>query len=415
MDRLIYHVDVNSAFLSWQAKYELEQLHMERDLREIPAAVGGDPKTRHGIVLAKSTPAKKYGITTGEPLSRALEKCPNLVVVQPKFDEYVRNSRAFIGILKDVAPVVEQASIDEAYCDMSGTGRIYGDPVEFAHRLKDRIREELHFTVNIGISDCKLLAKMASDFEKPDKVHTLFPEEIEKKMWPLSAGELFLVGRSSAKKLTGLGIRTIGDIARMDPSLLQLHFGKQGLTMWEFANGIDESPVRSESDAAKSYGNSVTLSFDVTDTDSAKKILLSLCETVGARLRADKAYIRSVTVTIKDCEFRTTSHQAGLDDATNVTEIIYQKACTLFDQLWDHTPIRLLGVSTGKITDDAYSQMELFSASAASGPAPEKLSKLNAAIDQIRDRYGEDSVKRARFLEGGSHMTRGLNKAKREE
>ncbi len=406
MDRLIFHVDVNSAFLSWQAKYEMEQLHMERDLRQIPAAVGGDPKTRHGVVLAKSTPAKKYGVTTGEPLSRALEKCPSLVVVQPKFDVYVQNSRAFIGILREIAPVVEQASIDEAYCDMSGTRRIYGDPVAFAHQLKDRIRKELHFTVNIGISDCKLLAKMASDFEKPDKVHTLFPDEIEKKMWPLPAGELFLVGRSSAKKLAGLGIRTIGDIARMDPSLLQLHFGKQGKTMWEFANGIDASIVQGESDAAKSYGNSVTLSFDVDDADSAKKILLSLCETVGARLRADGAYIRSVTVTIKDCEFRTTSHQTGLANATNVTEVIYREACILFDQLWDHVPIRLLGVSAGKITDGAYDQMELFSASANS-PAPEKLSKLNAAIDQIRGRYGEDSVKRARFLEDDSHMTKG--------
>ena len=416
MERLIFHVDVNSAFLSWQAKYELEQLHMERDLRQIPAAVGGDPKTRHGVVLAKSTPAKKYGVTTGEPLSRALDKCPELVIVQPKFEEYVSNSRAFIAVLKEVAPVVEQASIDEAYCDLSGTTRLYGDPVTLAHRLKDRIRQELPFTVNIGISNCKLLAKMASDFEKPDMVHTLFPNEIQQKMWPLPAGELFLVGRSSAKKLTGLGIRTIGDIARMDPALLQLHFGKQGKTMWEYANGIDDSPVRSESDAAKSYGNSVTLSLDVTDADSAKKILLSLCETVGARLRADKAYIRSVTVTIKDCEFRTTSHQTGLSDATNVTEVIYRTSCTLFDQLWDHTPIRLLGVSTGKITDDSYSQMELFSASKSSGPAPEKLSKLNAAIDQIRGRYGEDSVKRARFLESGSsHMTKGLNKAKREE
>lgn len=415
MERLIFHIDVNSAFLSWQAKYELEQLHLERDLRKIPAAVGGDPKTRHGIVLAKSPPAKKYGVTTGEPLTRALEKCPQLVVVQPRFEEYVRNSRAFIRILKETAPVVEQASIDEAYCDMSGTGRIYGDPVTFAHKLKNRIRDELHFTVNVGISSCKLLAKMASDFEKPDKVHTLFPDEIKDKMWPLPAGELFLVGRSSAKKLANLGIRTIGDIAAMDRGLLQLHFGKQGITMWEFANGIDPSPVREESDAAKSYGNSVTLRFDVTDGAGAKKILLSLCETVGARLRADKAFIRSVTVTIKDCEFRTTSHQAGFENATNVTEIIYQEACRLFDQLWDHSPIRLLGVSTGKITDNSYSQMELFSTGATNAPTPEKLSKLNAAIDSIRDRYGEDAVRRARFLEGGSHMTRGLNKAKREE
>lgn len=225
-----------------------------------------------------------------------------------------------------------------------------------------------------------------------------------------------MVGRSSAKKLTGLGIRTIGDIAKMDRSLLQLHFGKQGTTMWEFANGIDASEVRAESDAAKSYGNSVTLRFDVTDAAGAKKILLSLCETVGARLRADKAFVRSVTVTIRDCDFRTTSHQAGLENATNVTEIIYREACQLFDQLWDRTPIRLLGVSTGKITDDSYSQMELFSAPTDKGPAPEKLSKLNAAIDQIRSRYGEDSVKRARFLEAdSSHMTSGLNKARREQ
>ena len=179
MERLIFHIDVNSAFLSWQAKYELEELHLDRDLRELPAAVGGDPKTRHGIVLAKSSPAKKYGVTTGEPLARALEKCPQLIVVQPRFEEYVQNSRAFIRILKEVAPVVEQASIDEAYCDMSGTRRIYGDPVALAHRLKDRIRDELHFTVNVGISDCKLLAKMASDFEKPDRVHTLFLDEIK--------------------------------------------------------------------------------------------------------------------------------------------------------------------------------------------------------------------------------------------
>ena len=254
---------------------------------------------------------------------------------------------------------------------------------------------------------------MASDFEKPDRVHTLFPDEIEQKMWPLPAGELFLVGRSSAEKLHSLGIHTIGDIAHMDSSILQLHFGKQGLSMWEHARGIDPSPVQAVSDAAKSYGNSVTLRFDVTDAGSAKIILLSLCETVGARLRADHAYIRSVTVTIKDCDFRTTSHQIVLSEPTNVTEIIYQQACLLFDQLWNHTPIRLLGVSTGKITDKSYHQMDLFSA-AQNGPAPEKLSRLNAAIDQIRDRYGEDSVKRARFLESGSHMTSGLNKAKRE-
>lgn len=415
MERLIFHIDVNSAFLSWQAKYELETLHLARDLREIPSAVGGDPKTRHGIVLAKSSPAKAYGVTTGEPLARALEKCPQLVVVQPRFEEYVRNSKAFLRILKEVAPVVEQASIDEAYCDMTGTERIYGDPVAFAHQLKNRIRDELHFTVNVGISDCRLLAKMASDFEKPDKVHTLFPDEMKQKMWPLPAGELFLVGRSSARKLAGLGIRTIGDIAAMDRGLLQLHFGRQGVTMWEFANGIDPSPVRAESEAAKSYGNSVTLGFDVTDSADAKKILLSLCETVGARLRADRAYIRSVTVTIKDCEFRTTSHQTGLENATNVTEIIYREACRLFDQLWDRTPIRLLGVSTGKITDGSYSQMELFSTGDTGGPDPERLSRLNAAIDSIRSRYGEDSVKRARFLEGGSHMTRGLGKAKREK
>ena len=415
MERLIFHIDVNSAFLSWQAKYEQEILHMERDLRDIPAVVGGDPKTRHGIVLAKSTSAKKHGIVTGEPLLRAMEKCPELTVVQPRFDEYVRYSHAFMKILEETAPVVEQASIDEAYCDMSGTSRLYGDPVAFAHSLRERIRKELHFTVNIGISNCKILAKMASDFEKPDKVHTLFPNEIATKMWPLPVQELFLVGKSSARKLQELGIRTIGDIARMNPSILQLHFGKQGISMWEHANGLDDSPVCAESDAAQSYGNSTTLSFDVKDAETAKKILLSLCETVGARLRADQTYIRCVTLTMKDCDFHTSSHQTALDDATNVTEYIYREACRLFDLHWNHTPLRLLGVSVGKVTDDSYYQMDLFSSEQTDTPSTEKLSRLNAAIDCIRNRYGEDSVKRARFLESGdSHMTKGLNKAKRE-
>ena len=392
MRPLIFHVDVNSAFLSWESARRLRENPNATDLRTINAIIGGDESTRHGVVLAKSPSAKKYGIMTGEPISQARQKCPDLTIVSPDHELYAASSEKFIHILEEVAPAIEQCSIDEAFCDMTGTEKLYGDPVSFATKLKDRIYSELGFTVNIGISTNKLLAKTASDFEKPNRVHTLFPEEMPDKFWPLPIEDLFGCGKSTAKRLRSLGITTIGALAKADHNMLLSNFNSQGDYLWESANGISSSKVTAESPASKSYGNSVTLPYDVTDADNAHRILLSLCETVGARIRADKAYISVVQVQITDNEFCHHSRQITLPSATNVTEKIYESALIAFDQGWDHSPIRLLGVSTSKATDESYEQYNLFDRDKY-----ERLSKLNLAIDKIRTKYGDDAVKRACF------------------
>lgn len=416
---VIYHIDVNSAFLSWEAAYRLEQNPSAPDIRTFPSVIGGNEEMRHGIVLAKSPSAKHYGIRTGEPLAQARRKCPELKVYAPNFNLYVERSNRFMELLRRYAPEVEAYSIDEAFCDMTGTASLYGDPVSFAHKLKDIIRSELHFTVNIGVSSNRLLAKMASDFEKPDKVHTLFPEEISSKFWPLPIEDLFFVGKSSARKLRSIGITTIGDLAHSNRDTIVSILKTHGDTLWNFANGIESTELTHSEPMNKGYGNSLTIHFDVTDSDTAKHVLLSLCETVGARIRAAGAYISVVQVQIRDNEFHHTSRQMTLPSSTNVTEKIYECACQLFDQAWDHTPIRLLGVSTSKATNESYEQYDLFDMQRS-----EKLSKLNSAVDQIRSRYGEDAIKRACFVETAadsakadlkqlSHMTKGMSKAKR--
>lgn len=390
---VIFHIDVNSAFLSWEAQHRLHDLGETLDLREIPAIIGGDKEARHGIVLAKSVPAKQYGIVTGEPIVKALQKCPNLYIAKPDFSVYVKRSRAFIELLRRYAPVVEQFSIDEAFCDMTGTEGLYGNLVTFAHKLKDEIRDELGFTVNVGISVNRLLAKTASDFKKPDLVHTLFPEELPKKFWPLSVEDLLYVGHSTAERLRTLGIRTIGELAHTDKDILVAHFKKQGIFLHEAANGIDTAPVSEEPSAAKSYGNSTTLPADVVNGADAERILLALCEKVGARIRKDRAYVSMVSVTIKDTDLKSRSRQGQLTAPDNTTEQLYFTARKLFYELWDGSPIRLLGVSTGHVTDDACFQYDLFDTGRR-----EKLSKLNAAVDEIRTKYGSSALKRACFL-----------------
>lgn len=415
LEPIIYHIDVNSAFLSWEASDRLAKDPDAPDIRTFPAVIGGNEEMRHGIVLAKSPSAKHYGIKTGEPLVQARRKCPSLKVYPPHFDLYVRRSAQFMDLLRRYAPSVEAYSIDEAFCDMTGTKTLYGDPVAFAHKLKNTIHEELSFTVNIGVSKNRLLAKMASDFEKPNRVHTLFPDELAEKFWPLPIEDLFFVGKSTAKKLRSLGISTIGALARADHDLIVSVLKSHGDTIWNYANGIEATPLTHSEPANKGYGNSLTIHFDVTDADTAKHVLLSLCETVGARIRAAGAYISVVQVQILDNEFHQTCHQTTLPSSTNITEKIYECACQLFDAAWDHTPIRLLGVYTSRATSESYEQYDLFNMA-----RNEKLEKLNSAVDTIRSRYGEDSIKRACFIEsegaknGFSHMTKGMNKAKRK-
>ena len=289
-ERVIFHVDANSAFLSWSAAYRVKVLGEELDLRTVPSVVAGDKESRHSIILAKSGPAKKFGIQTGEPLFQALEKCPELKIVEPDYSLYVECSRHFVEVLRQFSPCVEQYSIDEAWVDMTGTQRLFGPPVIAADALRRKVLEELGFTVNVGISSNKLLAKMAGDFEKPNKVHTLFPEEIPAKMWPLPVRDLFLVGGATERKLRLLGIYTIGDLAKADPVLLRRKLGKHGETIWHYANGRNAELVTPEPAEAKGFGNSVTTAKDVVTTEEAHQVLLSLMETAAMRMRREGKY-----------------------------------------------------------------------------------------------------------------------------
>lgn len=409
MRRVVFHVDVNSAFLSWEAAYRLSHLGGTLDLRTIPSAVGGDMEKRRGIILAKSLPAKKYGVRTGESIVEAKRKCPDLMIVAPHYGLYERASEAMMGILREYSPQVEQFSIDEAFLDMTGMERLFGEPREAAESLKNRIRDSLGFTVNIGVSSNKLLAKMASDFEKPDKVHTLFPEEIPEKMWPMPVGELFFVGRATEGKLSQLGIRTIGELANTDIRILQAHLKKHGEVIWEFANGRDVSLVEAEPPENKGYGNSTTIAFDVTDGETAKLVLLSLAETVAARLRKHGKRAELISVSVKNSELRTVSHQAVLPVPSDITYEIYREACRLFDELWDGSPIRHLGIHTGKLADGQARQLNIFDQTDY-----EKLEKLDAALDSIRNRHGQDAVMRASFLRSPmDHMSGGISRERR--
>lgn len=392
-DRVIFHIDVNSAFLSWEAVERLK-CGEKVDLREIPSAVGGDIATRHGIILAKSIPAKKYNINTAEPVVDALRKCPELVLVPPRHEIYRKYSHAFIDILRQYSDTIEQFSVDEAFVDMTGTSRLFGDPVTAANRIKNQVRDELGFTVNVGVSSNKLLAKMASDFRKPDLVHTLFPDEIEKKMWPLPIGDLFFAGKSTVHRLNQIGIFTIGDLANSDREVISNVLKKHGDVLWRYANGIDDSPVETVRGDNKGYGNSTTLPFDVTDATTAKSIILKLSDKVGSRLRNDEMKADTVTVQIKYNDLTKASHQCTLEAATNITQEIYGHASRLFDEKWDGTPIRLLGVSTKVAADDGGRQINLFD-----NTDYEKLEKLDRAMDSIKGRFGAGAIKRASSLE----------------
>ena len=389
-ERLIFHVDVNSAFLSWSAVRGLQ--NGKPDLRLIPSAVGGERDTRTGIILAKSIAAKKMGVRTGEPVSMALRKCPDLTLVRPDFKLYIAQSRAFMDICRDFAPVVEPYSIDECFLDMSGTHLIYPDPVEAAHQLRRRIYDTLGFTVNIGIGPNKLLAKTAGDCEKPDKVHTLFLHELEQKLWPLPVEDLIGVGASTAEKLRRSCLRTAGDVARLDLPRLQAIVGnKHGEQLHRYVHGIDDSPVLAEPEEAKGYSISTTLEDDVTTPDAAHAILLALTDSVAARMRADGAKAFNVAVTVRTLDFKTRSHQRKLDTPTDITGDIFELVKTLLAELWQHrAPLRLLGVSLTDVTHDDVAQLSLF------GEDDKTRSRtLDKTVDELRARFGADGIVRA--------------------
>ena len=412
MERVIFHVDVNSAFLSWTATYRIKVLGETLDLREIPSAVAGDRENRQGVILAKSQPAKKCGVKTGEPIFQALKKCPELTVVPPDYALYVEASRHFTALLRQFAPVVEQYSIDEAWADMTGTEGLYGSPVAAAEVLRQKIYDELGFTVNIGISTNKLLAKMAGDFEKPNKVHTLYPWEIEKKLWPLPVRELFMVGPATEKKLHLLGIETIGQLAQADPKLIRQKLYKPGLALWNSANGRYSDTLLPVPEDNKGYGNATTLPADVTDAAQAYRVLLSLCETVGTRMRRDKKSARCIAVSLRTKDFVNFSHQTTLANATDSTEELFRHACRIFDEAWDgETPLRQLGVQATRLEERGLRQYDLFSVISAEDY--ERKAKLDNTVDDLREKYGEGILRRARFVGAEVVLAGGLSKERR--
>ena len=400
-ERLIFHVDVNSAFLSWEAARRVKE--GLPDLREIPSCIGGDPKSRRGIVVAKSIPAKKYGVTTGEPVALALRKCPDLVCVPGDFALYQRCSRAFKEICASYAPAMESFSIDEVFLDMTGTHLIYPDPVAVAHEIKDKIRDELGFTVNVGIGTNKLLAKMASDFEKPDKVHTLFPSEIPEKMWPLPVRDLLFLGKASEQKLLRAGIKTIGDMAKSDEAeIRQLLGDKNGRQLYRYANGIDDSPVRSEREEAKGYSAETTVEEDIVTYEQALSLLLAQCDVVAARMRRDGKKCSCVAVTYRTLDFKTRSHQKNFEDPTDVTEEIFAQVKKLLYECWKCEPLRLIGVALTDLTSDEFRQMSLFE----NTEDREKQKKVDETIDDIRRRFGNGMIVRGSTISTAGKVAR---------
>lgn len=423
MDRIIFHIDVNSAYLSWSALKYLAGDNTEgnasgsvTDLRQIPSIIGGDMQQRHGVVLAKSIPAKKYGITTGEPIVNALRKCPSLVIERPDHALYHEKSQELMHYLSDICPEIEQLSVDECFMDFTPIKKHFPSPENAADLIRSQIKERFGFTVNIGISDKKVLAKMASDFQKPDKTHTLYSWEIEKKLWQLPVSSLYMCGSSSTHILKKLEIQTIGDLAKADKNIVASHLKSHGLLLWEYANGIDDSVVASAPSEAKGIGSSVTLPRDVSRREDACQALLSLSDSVSARLRKSDQLAGMISVEIKYNDFRSVSHQMMLPSPTNTSQFIYETACHLFDELWNGCPIRLLGVRSSKLTDvSAPVQLSLFDLpsntplrpdpdageakkSTHASPSREKLAALDKTLDTIRQKYGDTAVIRGSFL-----------------
>ncbi len=395
MGRVIFHIDVNSAFLSWTAAERLRNGE-PLDLRTIPSAIGGNSESRRGIILAKSTPAKKFGVTTGEPVGMALQKCPELVCVPPDFPLYSRCSQQMFNLLSEYSDRIEQFSIDEGFLDYTGMERLLGPPLETAEKIRQRIKNELGFTVNIGVSSNKLLAKMAGELEKPDKLITLFPEEMEEKLWPLPVEELFMVGRRTAPRLRKMGIHTIGELAKYPQPLLEKEFKSFGTMLHAYANGIDDSPVAAavETTETKSIGNSTTTPFDVTDRETAHKILLALAETVSMRLRCSKLCAQEIAVVLKSSDFKSYSHQKQLLNAIDCTNAVYETAKAIFDEAWKKEPLRLLGIRAGKLCDEGCVQLSILDEDWS------KQKKADAAMDAIRLKYGKETVRRSTFADG---------------
>lgn len=409
MDSIFFHIDVNSAFLSWTAIDQLKN-GAATDLRTIPSIIGGDSSTRHGIVLAKSIPAKKYGIVTAETIQSACRKCPNLTIAKPDHKLYRHMSHLLMEHLSSFCPVIEQVSIDECYMDFTPIAKDFVSPEAAAAIIKDSVYTKFGFTVNVGISDRKVLAKMASDFKKPNLVHTLFVSEIQAKMWPLSISELFMCGKSSQSVLANLGIATIGELATADLSMITAHLKSHGKLLWEFANGIDSSVVEPLPEPAKGVGNSTTLPKDAESPDEIHPVLIALAESVSKRLRAADKLAGTITLELKYNTFQKTSHQQILYPPSNTSQVILDAAESLFEELWNGTPIRLAGIRATKLSDlDTPVQMDLFHYQQEHQKS-EKEQKLDQALDSIRGKFGDAAVMRGSLYSAHPSSSKEISK-----
>jgi len=394
LQRTILHVDVNSAFLSWEAARRVAA--GEKDIRLIPSAIGGSGNKRGSVILAKSVLAKRFGIKTGEPVLMALRKCPKLYLAKPNFKLYSQSSKAFMSVCLKYSAAVEQYSIDECFIDVTNASRIYQSPFSMAEKIKKDINDSLGITVNIGIGPNKLLAKMASGFEGPNKIHTLFLEEISEKLWPLPVRALFSVGRATAQRLEKAFIRTIGELAHTPLCRVQKLTGeKSGLQIHNFANGIDDEPVLTKPKDAKGYSISTTLQKDVVSAETAYEVLLVLADSVTMRMRADSAKAFCVSVTIRDNNFVDKSRQQKLPEPTDITAEVYSISKQLFSKLWDKkTALRLLGISLFDITKQESAQQSFFN-----DGQKQKLRELDKTIDDIRSKFGADVIARGSLLQ----------------
>ena len=391
MNRIIIHVDVNNAFLSWTA---VDMLHKgsKIDIRNRYAVIGGDEATRHGIVLAKSMPAKKCGVVTAETIFSARRKCPYLDVYPPQFKIYKKYSDRMYTYLCNYSNKIERYSIDECFIDYTESYKKFGDPVKLAYKIKNDIRDNFGFTVNVGVGNNKLLAKMASDFSKPDKVHTLFIDEVKNKMWPLNVDDLFMIGKASSKKLHELDINTVGELANTDIDFLMRHFKSMGKMMWEYANGIDNSEVESERGNPKSISTSVVLPYDYTNMDEIKKVLKELSMDTGRRLRNKKMYTPNVGIWVKFHNFTKVSKQMTLDKLINSDNDIYDNACKLIEKLYNpdgDKKVRSLCVFVSNLTDKYKVQLSLLDNNLKEENVNDELKKT---LEEIKKKYGDKSI-----------------------
>lgn len=393
MERIIMHIDVNNAFLSWTAIYLLNNGY-KYDIRNSYAVIGGDEETRRGIVLAKSMPAKRLGIVTGETLYSARKKCKVLKTYPMQYEFYEEMSNKLFKLLKNYTSDIEIASIDECYLDYTKVKRLYGDELQFAKKIQKEILDTLGFTVNIGIANNKLCAKMASDFSKPFKIHTLYDNEVKEKMWPLDVGDLFGIGKQTTKKLKELKINTIKDLALSDPSYLYKYFKNQAKVMIESANGINISEVNSKPIQNKGIGNEITLERDIYNKEELYDKLLYLSEKVGIRIRNINKYAYVIVVVLKDVYFKRHSHQIKLLNPTNNTNEIYNQSVKILNEMWKDVPVRLVGIRLDNLTDSYNYQASIFD-SIDKNNVDEKLDK---AVDNLKIKYGNEILKRATLV-----------------